>query len=196
MKLKHLNRLMTLFAVLWALLLNCTRLAAQTQTTGDVTGVVTDASGAVMPGAKVVLKSNDRGTAQDITTSKDGVYRFFLLAPGSYTVTVSAVGFKPRSNRGHQLGSNRHADIHLSVGSSSSTVTATEKNPSLNPKMETSPVPCLKSKFRRCPIRVTHHVQRVIGLYRLQHRRRGPRKFLQLRHFRHRQSFYDEWHGR
>ena len=48
MKLKHLKRLVMLFAVLWALS-NCAGLAAQTQTTGDVTGVVTDASGAVVP---------------------------------------------------------------------------------------------------------------------------------------------------
>ena len=61
MKLKHLKRLVTLLAVLWALSLNCARLAAQTQTTGDVAGVVTDASGAVVPDAKVVLTSNDRG---------------------------------------------------------------------------------------------------------------------------------------
>jgi hypothetical protein len=55
MKLKHLKRLATLLAVLWALSLHCAKLAAQTQTTGDVAGVVTDASGAVVPDAKVVL---------------------------------------------------------------------------------------------------------------------------------------------
>jgi hypothetical protein len=116
-KLKHLRRLVTLLAVLWALSLHCARLAAQTQTTGDVAGVVTDAGGAVVPDGKVVLKSNDRGTSQDVTTSKDGVYRFFLLGPGSYTVIVSAAGFQTSQQVLQvNLGQIATAYVHLSVG--------------------------------------------------------------------------------
>ena len=127
---KHLKRLAALFAVLCSLSFSCVRLAAQTQTTGDVAGVVTDASGAVVPAAKVVLKSNDRGTSQDITTSKDGVYRFFLLAPGSYTVTASAAGFQTSQQVVQvSLGQIATADVHLTVGSSNSTVTVTEEAP-------------------------------------------------------------------
>ena len=63
MRLKHLHRVVTLFAVLGALSLACSRLAAQTQTTGDVAGVVTDASGAVIPDATVTIKSADNGAA-------------------------------------------------------------------------------------------------------------------------------------
>jgi hypothetical protein len=130
MKLKHLHRLMALLAVIWALSFNCSGLAAQTQTTGDVAGVVTDASGSVVPNAKVVLKSNDRGNAQDVTTNKDGVYRFFLLAPGSYTVTVSAAGFQSSQQVVQiNLGQIAAADVHLSVGSSSTTVTVSEEGP-------------------------------------------------------------------
>ena len=130
MKLKHLKRLVMLFAVLWALSLHCARLAAQTQTTGDIAGVVTDASGAVVPDARVVLKSNDRGSSQDVTTSKDGVYRFFLLAPGGYTVIVSATGFQTSQQLVQiNLGQIATADVHLSVGSSSTTVTVSEEAP-------------------------------------------------------------------
>jgi hypothetical protein len=130
MKLKHLKHLATLLAVLWALSLHCAKLAAQTQTTGDVAGVVTDASGAVVPDAKVVLKSNDRGSSQDVTTSKDGVYRFFLLAPGSYTVIVSAAGFQTSQQVVQiNLGQIATADVHLSVGSSNTTVTVSEEAP-------------------------------------------------------------------
>ncbi len=127
---KHIKRLAALFAVLCSLSFNSARLAAQTQTTGDVAGVVTDASGAVVPAAKVVLKSNDRGTSQDITTSKDGVYLFFLLAPGSYTVTASAAGFQTSQQVVQvSLGQIATADVHLTVGSSNSTVTVTEEAP-------------------------------------------------------------------
>ena len=130
MRFKHLQALAMLLAVLTALSLGATRVAAQTQTTGDIAGTVTDASGAVVPNAKVVLKSNDRGTSQDTTTNKDGVYRFFLLAPGSYTVTVSASGFQSSQQVVQiNLGQIATGDMHLAVGSSTTTVTVTEETP-------------------------------------------------------------------
>src|SRR6202041_2469732 len=67
---------------------------AQSQTTGDVTGVVTDQSGASVPEAKVQLKDLSKGSTQDTQTNKDGVYHFYLLTPGSYSVTVSAANFQ------------------------------------------------------------------------------------------------------
>lgn len=76
-----------------ALFLYSARVSAQTPTTGAITGVVTDPSGAVVPNARVALKDNDRGTTQETHTSTAGVYRFYLLMPGNYTVTVSASGF-------------------------------------------------------------------------------------------------------
>src|SRR5271169_7183037 len=70
------------------------RLAAQTTTTGDIAGVITDPSGATVPGAKVTLKDDAKGNTQESTTNKDGVYHFYLLSPGPYTGTVSAPGFE------------------------------------------------------------------------------------------------------
>ena len=80
-------------ALMLALALMPVALRAQTQTTGDLTGVVTDPSGAVVPNARVALRDNARGTTQERRTSTAGVYRFPLLMPGNYTVTVSASGF-------------------------------------------------------------------------------------------------------
>ena len=56
--------------------------AAQSLTSGDVSGTVTDPTGAVVPNASLTLKSNDSGTAQTRTTNAQGSYRFSLLAPG------------------------------------------------------------------------------------------------------------------
>ncbi len=65
---------------------------AQTPTTGQIVGVVTDPSGGVVEGAKVALTS-DTGIQREIDTGSNGRYTFALLDPGSYTVEVSSKGF-------------------------------------------------------------------------------------------------------
>ncbi len=107
-------------------------LRAQTQTTGDLTGSVTDPSGAVIPQAKVILKDNSKGATEDTVTNKDGVYHFFLLPPGSYTVTAAATGFQTTSRAAIvSLGQVSELNIQVSVSQSTQTVTVTEQAPLL-----------------------------------------------------------------
>jgi hypothetical protein len=121
-----------LFALLVVLSFGSTRLTAQTQSTGDVAGVVTDQSGAVVPGAKVELKDNTKGNLQESTTNKDGAYRFYLLPPGSYTISISATGFASQSRAFDlNVGQIQTISFSLSVGTSSTTVTVTEAAPLL-----------------------------------------------------------------
>jgi len=118
------------FAILVALSLGSTRLAAQTATTGDVAGVVTDPSNAVVPDAKVNLKDNAKGNSQDTRTNKDGGFRFYLLSPGSYTLSVTASGFQVTSRQVQVAVSQiATADLQLSLGASTQTVTVTEAVP-------------------------------------------------------------------
>jgi hypothetical protein len=122
--------LVVVFAFLVVLSLGSTRLAAQTSTTGDVTGVVTDPSNAVVPDAKVNLKDNSKGNTQDTKTSKDGGFHFYLLSPGSYTLNVSAAGFQVQSRQVQvAVGQIFTADVQLSLGASTQTVTVTEAAP-------------------------------------------------------------------
>ena len=67
---------------------------AQSLTSGGVTGTVTDPSGAAVPNANVTLKNNDTGATQNTTTNSTGAYRFALLNPGSYSLSVKAPGFQ------------------------------------------------------------------------------------------------------
>ena len=57
-------------------------LMAQSLVSGDLTGTVTDPSGAVVSGATVTLKSDATGATRTTTTNANGAYRFSLLAAG------------------------------------------------------------------------------------------------------------------
>ena len=63
------------------------RASAQFET-ASVVGTVHDASGAVVPGAKVTLTSSATGVALTRTTSSDGAYEFATVRSGIYIVTV------------------------------------------------------------------------------------------------------------
>src|SRR5579875_1949217 len=62
--------------------------------TGDILGTVKDASGAVIPGAKVTLTSTATGVSTTATTGPTGSYVFAQLKPGHYSLTVSKQGFQ------------------------------------------------------------------------------------------------------
>ena len=119
-------------ALLAALSIGSGRLAAQTSTTGDITGVVTDPSGSVVPNATVNLKDETKGVTQESTTNAQGTYRFYLLTPGPYTVSVTATGFQTTSRRVDvAVGQIGTVGIQLTLGASSSSVTVTEAAPLL-----------------------------------------------------------------
>src|SRR5271155_3996058 len=71
--------------------------AAQTTTSGAVTGVVTDQSGAIVPNADVEIRDVNKGTTESTETDRDGVYRFFFLSPSQYTLTVEHDRFRKES---------------------------------------------------------------------------------------------------
>lgn len=107
-------------------------LSAQTTTTGDLTGTVSDPSGAIIPSAKVTLKDNSKGSVQDSQTNKDGIYHFYLLPPGSYTLTVEATGFKTTSRATVvALGQVTELNVQVTLTEGSQTVTVTEQAPQL-----------------------------------------------------------------
>ena len=108
-------------------------LMAQSLVTGDLTGTVTDPSGAVVSGASVTLKSDANGSTRTATTGSNGTYRFSLLGPGSYTVNVSASGFSTAQSKAEvNVGQASVADVKMALGSSSQTVEVTGAAPLVN----------------------------------------------------------------
>ncbi len=75
------------------LILFAPALPAQTSTSGDIAGTVTDPSGGTMPAATILLKNNGTGAVQQKSSSSQGTYRFSFLPPGSYTITVKSPNF-------------------------------------------------------------------------------------------------------
>ncbi len=72
---------------------------SQTQTTGDIVGTVTDASGALVPKATVTIRYVDTNETHSVIANATGQYRFSLLQPGEYQVTGEAPGLKSRMER-------------------------------------------------------------------------------------------------
>jgi hypothetical protein len=71
----------------------------QTASTGSLTGVTQDPSGAVLPGVVLHLRNADGSEGKSVTSDNNGRFAFFLLRPGTYEVQASKVDFKPASQR-------------------------------------------------------------------------------------------------
>jgi Carboxypeptidase regulatory-like domain len=107
-----------------------TGLSAQTTISGGLTGVVTDQTNAAVPNAEVKIKDNRKGTIQSTTTDREGVYRFFFLAPSAYMLTVTHQGFRKESRTVDVLlGPAGTANIVLSIAQASSEITVTDEAP-------------------------------------------------------------------
>jgi hypothetical protein len=96
--------------------------------TGELTGLVTDSTGAVVPGVQVNLVNSATGAARQTKTSSAGVYRFVSLPiVGTYTLTVEQTGFKVAKVEGIviSVGTTVTHDIRLEVGAPAEVVTVT-----------------------------------------------------------------------
>ena len=67
--------------------------SACAQTSASIRGTVTDQSGGVVAGAKVILTNTGTGIARTTMTTSDGTYLFDLVQVGKYNVTVEKPGF-------------------------------------------------------------------------------------------------------
>ncbi len=87
-----------------------------------------------MAGAGVVLSSAETKTARNVTTGDQGEYQFLLVPPGTYTLTVTATGFRRYEQKDLALLVNTPAtaNVQLKIGATAEVVTVTSEAPAIN----------------------------------------------------------------
>jgi outer membrane receptor protein involved in Fe transport len=122
-----------------ALIALSTPVFGQTLITGEIAGTISDPTNAVVPAAVVNLKSLDTGATESTITNGAGVYRFSLLKPGHYQVTVTQPGFqKAQRETTVVVGQTSTTDLQLQVGAATQTVEVEAAAPLINPQPSNS----------------------------------------------------------
>jgi Carboxypeptidase regulatory-like domain len=100
------------------ILLSCSMALGQTVSTSQITGVVKDSAGAVVPNADVVLSQTDTGQTYKVKSNGVGQYILPNLPNGTYNLQVTSAGFETYIQRGIVLdvGSNPEINVALTVG--------------------------------------------------------------------------------
>ena len=124
-----MRRTTLLFSVLAAM---CALLFSQ-EFRGTILGRITDASGAVVPAAKVAITNQETNVAIGLESNAEGNYVAPFLLPGKYKVEVSAPGFRHVVREGIivQVNDRIALDFALEVGAVGEVVTVTAESPML-----------------------------------------------------------------
>jgi hypothetical protein len=107
----------------------------QTLTTGQISGTVTDPSGAVVPKAQVTVSNTNTGIKRTTESNSEGYYLVPLLDSGAYVVTIAAKGFETVSREGITVAVSRSAlvDFRLQIGAEEIKVTISTEAPLIEP---------------------------------------------------------------
>ena len=118
--------------LLLCLAISASLLRAQTTTTGELAGTVTDPTAAVVTNATVTIINVATGAKVTAQTNSTGAYRFPLLPPGTYRVSASASGFRMVDKSiDIGLGASVSVNLQLGLGSSTETVEVTGAVPTV-----------------------------------------------------------------
>src|SRR5205823_11743636 len=121
------KQIVLLATLLIVALTGFTQYAYSQTETGRITGTVFDPTGAVIPNAKVTVKSVAMGLERQTTTTSAGTYAVTNLQPGRYTVRAEASGFAAAEQLADvTVGARVGLDLRMTVGGISATVEVTE----------------------------------------------------------------------
>jgi len=136
----------------------------------SVRGVVTDPTGAAIPGAGITLTSASAGAAVQTTSGPDGSYSFANLMPGAYNLKVSARGFKDYVQNGLELAIAQTArqDVQLKVGAAIETVEVTASVSPMNFETPTQGGGIGPATLKELPLMVSSNPRSAIAFAILQ----------------------------
>jgi len=83
--------------------------------TADLSGVITDSTGAVIPGVSVTLRNTETNIERSVTTESDGRYRFAAVPPATYELTANAAGFAKTVTTDVVLTVGQAAELDLTL---------------------------------------------------------------------------------
>jgi hypothetical protein len=101
---------------------------------GTVSGILTDATGAIIQGAKVTLLDEEKGYQFTATSNAEGQYLFVSIPPGSYTVSAEAKGFE-KTVRTHvklSVSENPSANLTMKIAGGTQTVDVTAQKTNID----------------------------------------------------------------
>lgn len=112
-------------SLLVMLCLGIAGVAAHAQQNSEITGIVTDQTGAAIPGAHLTLTDIARGTTSETDSNDTGLYSFPALNVGTFNLKVTAKGFQTYVSNGLTVNVSQvlRADVKMQVGAASTTVT-------------------------------------------------------------------------
>src|SRR3954447_7695033 len=125
--------------------------------TASLSGLVTDQSGAALPGATLRIRNLETNDSREVTSGPDGHYSAPQLRPGAYEVTVDAKGFKRFVQPGLTLVASQSAELdpRMEIGEASQRVEVSASAPVLDTQsadksvtLETKQIIDLPSNFR------------------------------------------------
>ncbi len=88
---------------------------AHAQFNAGIQGTVTDSTGAVVKGAKIIVTSQETGASQEMTSNDEGFYSVSHLAPGLYTINASFTGFKGKVITDVQIKAEEMSGLNLAL---------------------------------------------------------------------------------
>jgi hypothetical protein len=134
--------------------------------TGRINGTVTDSTGAVVVGAKVVAASTETGVTRETETNSAGLYTFPGLKPGTYEITVSSAGFQSVVRKvDAPVGGTLDASVQLKIGNATTTVEVvgtTDAN-SVNVQNQTISETVTEQQLTELPTSPTRNPYALVG---------------------------------
>lgn len=131
--LRFLKSMSVVALILFGLMMTTSTLMAQSTTSGAISGTVTDATGAVIPGAQVEVKNVDTNSTTPVVADSVGHYRAVNLTPGKYEVKVTSANFAAfRASVIVEVGRITDIDAKLAAGGSAETIEVKDEAPVIN----------------------------------------------------------------